>query len=195
MLLVYGKESFMAFGEHDVVLNRQTIAYLGLGSNLGDRRSYLQRAITSLEAESVRIVACSPVYRSAPYGPITNQPEFYNLALKVETTLPPLALLEHCLSVEKSLGRIRLEPKGPRVIDIDVLLYGDERVSVSSLTVPHPELADRSFVIWPLLDLDPSLVDPRTQTPLARYRQALHDASPVRCLGELVALTEGDASR
>ncbi len=136
-------------------------AYIGLGGNLGDRRSYLDRAIRLLEREpGIELVARSRVRETEPVG-YTDQPPFLNAAVAVETELGPRELLDRLLAVERELGRDRTGPRfGPRTIDLDLLLYGDETVVEPGLVVPHPRLAERRFVLEPLAELEPALVVP-----------------------------------
>jgi len=136
-------------------------AYLGIGANLGDRAQTISRALAALDAEEgVRVVAVSTLRETEPVGYV-DQPRFLNGAAAVETELPPLELLERLLAVERGLGRERAGPRyGPRTIDLDLLLYGDEQVDEPGLTVPHPRLAERRFALEPLAELDPELVVP-----------------------------------
>jgi para-aminobenzoate synthetase component I len=137
---------------------RVQTAYLGLGSNLGDRHATLSTALARLAAApEVRIARVSPVYETAAVG-LTDQPDFLNLVVEIETTLAPHALLDLCLSIEQSHGRIRHERWGPRTIDLDVLLYADVTLADSQLTLPHPRLHERAFVLAPLADLAPDLI-------------------------------------
>ena len=131
--------------------------YLGLGSNLGDRQSNLAEALQSLRAH-VRIERISPVYETEPVH-VTDQPRFLNGAVALETELGPRELLERLLRIERELGRERGEgPRfGPRPIDLDLLLYGEEVVDEPGLNVPHPRLAERRFALEPLHELDPDL--------------------------------------
>lgn len=132
-------------------------AWLGLGSNLGDREGNLRRALESLSAAGdVEIIRVSSVYETAPVG-MTEQPDFLNLVAGVRTALDPHALLRRCLEVEDALGRVREERWGPRLIDVDVLLYEDEVVDTQELVLPHPEMLRRAFVLAPLLELEPGL--------------------------------------
>ncbi len=136
-----------------------TRAYVGLGANLGDRGLAVRRAVELLEAEpGIEVVAVSMLRETDPVG-YTDQPRFLNGAAALETALPAHRLLERLLAVERELGRVRGEgPRfGPRAIDLDLLLYGDETVDVPGLTVPHPRLAERRFVLEPLHELDPGL--------------------------------------
>ena len=132
-------------------------AYLGLGSNLGDRRAYLQSAVDRIAAEpAIAVVAVSPVYETAPIGP--EQPDYLNAVLAVETDLSAHALLDVARAIEEDAQRQRLEHWGPRTLDIDVLLVGDERIDDDQLQLPHPRMYERGFVCVPLHDLAPELV-------------------------------------
>ncbi len=133
-------------------------AFLGLGSNLGDRLGYLQLAVDGLAAApGVRLVAVSPVYETAPVGG-PEQPDYLNAVAEVETTLSARELLALANAIEAEGERVRKERWGPRTLDVDVLLVGDERHDTPELTVPHPRMADRAFVLAPLADLAPELV-------------------------------------
>jgi 2-amino-4-hydroxy-6-hydroxymethyldihydropteridine diphosphokinase len=129
-------------------------AYLGLGSNLGDRLAHLQRAVDLLGAEDgVRVLRSSRVYETAPVGG-PPQPDYLNAVIQIETDLSPRELLRTCMGVEIELGRIRDERWGPRTIDVDVLTYGGERIDEPDLVVPHPRMHERGFVLVPLAELD-----------------------------------------
>lgn len=133
-------------------------AYLGLGSNLGDKRAMLTGALARLDATpGIRVTARSRFYRTPPWGD-TNQDWFLNAAAALDTTLPPADLLAACLQVERQLGRVRERKWGPRSIDIDVLAYGQETVADSDLVLPHPFVLERAFVLKPLADIAPDLV-------------------------------------
>lgn len=135
-------------------------AFVGIGSNLGDRETNLTRAIDLLSAEDgIEVVAVSELRETDPVGPVEQGP-FLNGAVEVETSLGPLELLGRLLSVENRVGRVRNERWGPRTIDLDLLLYGGERVNEADLTVPHPRLHERRFALEPLADLDPTLEVP-----------------------------------
>ena len=133
----------------------KTTAYVGIGSNLGDREATIQAALAALPG----VVAVSELRETDPVG-VVEQPVFLNGVVALETDLPPRALLEVLLSVERDLGRKRRERWGPRTIDLDLLLYGGETVDEPGLTVPHPRLHERRFALEPLADLDPQLVVP-----------------------------------
>jgi 2-amino-4-hydroxy-6-hydroxymethyldihydropteridine diphosphokinase len=135
-----------------------TIGYLGLGSNVGDRESHLKRAIVELRARGVAVEAASSLYETEPVGEILEQPDFLNAAVRVRTTLDPEGLLEVSKAIEGEQGRDFDEPRhAPRPIDIDLLLLGDIEMSTERLTLPHPEVTSRRFVLAPLLELDPDL--------------------------------------
>lgn len=137
-----------------------TTAFVGIGSNLGDRETNLRRAIELLSAEDgIEVVAVSEIRETEPVGPVEQGP-FLNGAVQLETSLSARELLERLLSVENRLGRVRAERWGPRTIDLDLLIYGDERIDEPGLTVPHPRLHERRFVLEPLADLDPGLEIP-----------------------------------
>ncbi len=130
-----------------------TRAFLGLGSNLGDRLTNLQRAVDLLDArDGLRVVRSSRVYETDPVGP--PQPDFLNAVIEVETSLTPRDLLDLGLSVEDEMGRVRKEAWGPRVIDVDILTFGDQEVNEAGLQVPHPRMHERGFVLAPLLELE-----------------------------------------
>ncbi len=131
-----------------------TRAYIGLGSNLGDRTRVLRAAIDRL-AHKVTVTAASSVYETAPWGR-RDQPPFLNCCVAVDTSLAPRELLALLLGVETELGRTRGEPWGPRTIDLDLLLFGDEAITSADLVVPHPRLIERAFVLVPLAEIAPA---------------------------------------
>jgi 2-amino-4-hydroxy-6-hydroxymethyldihydropteridine diphosphokinase len=137
-----------------------TRAFLGLGSNLGDRLGNLTTAVSLLDRdEDIRVVRSSRVYETDPVGG-PEQPDYLNAVTEVETSLDePRALLERCLDVEREMGRVRSERWGPRVIDVDVLTFDEVDVDEPGLTIPHPRMHERGFVLVPLLELvaDPVL--------------------------------------
>ncbi len=135
--------------------------YLGLGSNVGDRRSHLEAAVRALPAYGVEVLACSSVYETEPVGEVLDQCEFLNACLRIRTQLGPEGLLDACKAVEHELGREPQGPRhGPRPIDVDVLLLGELRHRSQRLALPHPEVTARRFVLVPLLELDPALSAP-----------------------------------
>ena len=136
-------------------------AYLGLGSNVGNREEHLRAAIERLRAV-VQVLRLSPVYETDPVE-FTEQRRFLNLVVEAETELFPMQLLTRTARVERELGRERTVEKGPRTIDIDILLYGKAVVRSGRLEIPHPRMAERRFVLAPLADLAPDLRDPVTR--------------------------------
>jgi 2-amino-4-hydroxy-6-hydroxymethyldihydropteridine diphosphokinase len=154
-------------------------AFLGLGSNLGDRQRTLQQAVQEIgRLERTRLTAISPVYETEPFG-VTDQPMFLNAALEVDTGLAPEAILPGLLRIERELGRTEGERWAPRVVDLDILLYdGLVRESVE-LTVPHPGLSERRFVLVPLCDLDPDLVHPVSGLTMADLLRSCRDRGRV----------------
>jgi len=130
-------------------------AYLGLGSNLGDRASYLQEAL-SLLSSNLEITKQSPLYETEPWG-VLDQDPFLNMVIEVQTDLEAEELLELCLQIELALERVREKKWGPRTVDIDILLYGQEEIATKNLQVPHPYLTERDFVVIPLADIAPKV--------------------------------------
>lgn len=137
---------------------KEHIVYLALGSNLGDRLANLKEAIASLTPQ-MDVKAKSPVYETPPWG-ITDQPKFLNQVIRVKTYLQPEPLLKHLKRLEVALGRKESVPNGPRLIDLDILFYDDLVMYSAALTIPHPRLQERAFVLVPLMELDPELVHP-----------------------------------
>ena len=137
-----------------------TRAYVGLGANLGPREETIRRAVGLLEqTPEVDVVAVSELRETDPVG-VVDQPRFLNGAAALETSLTARKLLDRLLDVERELGRVRDERWGPRVIDLDLLLFGDERLDEPGLRVPHPRLHERRFALEPLAELDPELAIP-----------------------------------
>ncbi|HEU5065782.1 MAG TPA: 2-amino-4-hydroxy-6-hydroxymethyldihydropteridine diphosphokinase [Gaiellaceae bacterium] len=137
-----------------------TTAFVGIGSNLGDRERHLSRAVELLSAAGdIEVSAVSQIRETEPVGPVEQGP-FLNAAVRVETELAPRELLDLLLDIEERMGRVRRERFGPRTIDLDLLLYGDDVVDEPGLTVPHPRLKERRFALEPLSDLDPGLTIP-----------------------------------
>jgi 2-amino-4-hydroxy-6-hydroxymethyldihydropteridine diphosphokinase len=135
--------------------------YLGLGSNVGDRRANLEAAVVALSRHGIRVAASSSVYETEPVGLVPVQDDFLNACLRIETAQGPEELLDTCKQIEGELGRDPAGVRhGPRLIDIDVLLLGADRYLSERLTLPHPEAVTRRFVLVPLLELDPELTLP-----------------------------------
>lgn len=140
------------------------IGYLGLGSNVGDRRANLQAAVDALPGHGVAVLASSSTYDTDPVGEILDQPQFLNACVRVRTALDPEALLDACKAVERELGREAGGPRhGPRPIDVDVLLLGGLEHDSERLTLPHEQVLARRFVLIPLLELDFDLATPAGQ--------------------------------
>ncbi len=157
-------------------------AFLGLGSNIGDRAYWLAAAMQRLEGAGVRVARRSRIYETPAWGK-TDQPNFLNQVLEVETRLSPEALLERCQAVERALGRVRGERWGPRTIDVDLLLYDEVTIRRPGLVVPHPELHRRAFVLVPLLELRPHLRLPDGRA-LATLLEGLPERSAITPLGD-----------
>ena len=139
----------------------RSVGYLGLGSNVGDREAHLRGTVEALAEHGVVVEAVSSLYETEPVGEYLDQPDFLNAAVRIATELEPLELLDLCKAIEIEHGRIFGGPRhGPRPIDIDVLLLGDLEFSDERLTLPHPEVTARQFVLVPLLELDPELALP-----------------------------------
>lgn len=138
-----------------------SVGFLGLGSNVGDSAANLRSAADALQEAGVAILARASIFTTAPQGEVLDQPDFLNSALKIETNLEPLELLDLCKQIERDHGR---DPQGlrhgPRPIDIDVLLLGNQTFESERLTLPHREIATRRFVLEPLLEIEPALTLP-----------------------------------
>ena len=168
-----------------------TVGYLGLGSNVGDRRANLQAAVDALPRHGVEVLASSSTYDTEPVGLVTDQPEFLNACVRIATALEPEALLDACKAVERELGRVAGGVRhGPRPIDVDVLLLGDRTYRSERLSLPHEQVTSRRFVLVPLLELAPDLVVPgagRAADALA----ALGDDAEVRRVGPPLTVDAG----
>jgi len=163
------------------------VGYLGLGSNVGDRRANLEAAVAALPAHGARVLACSAVYETEPVGDVLDQRDFLNACIRIETELGPEELLDACKAVERALGRAPGGPRrGPRPIDVDVLLLGDLVHVSARLRLPHAEVTTRRFVLVPLLELDPGLVTP-DGVRIADALRALGTGQDVRPAGPPLA--------
>jgi 2-amino-4-hydroxy-6-hydroxymethyldihydropteridine diphosphokinase len=137
-----------------------TLAYVALGSNLGDSRQQLLDAMEQLTAlPGTRLLRRSPIYRTPPWG-MLEQPAFLNAVVQIDTTLSPHALLDDLLAIERRAGRVRAERNGPRILDLDLLHVDGVQLHDDRLTLPHPRMAERAFVLLPLHDLAPELLLP-----------------------------------
>lgn len=157
-----------------------SLGYLGIGSNVGDRLGHLEAAAAALPHHGVEVLASSSVYETEPVGLVTDQREFLNACLRIETGCAPEQLLDACKAVEREIGRTGTEIRhGPREVDVDVLLIDGVTYRSERVTVPHPTIAERRFVLVPLLELDPELRLP-DGTSLAERLEALGEGQAVR---------------
>lgn len=152
--------------------------FIGLGSNIGDRQGHLDRARKALGAAGLRVGEQSSIYRTDPVE-VTDQEEFINQVVGCETGLGPEAILEVCLAVEQSMGRVRTREKGPRVIDLDLLLSGDDIRSGGAVQVPHPRMHLRRFVLVPLAEISPEAWHPVLNMTAAEMLSRCPDRSRV----------------
>jgi 2-amino-4-hydroxy-6-hydroxymethyldihydropteridine diphosphokinase len=160
-----------------------TVGYLSLGSNMRDREANLRRAVEGLEDHAVEVEAVSSLYETEPVGEILDQPDFLNAAARVRTERGAEGLLDVCKAIEVEEGRMFAAPRhSPRPIDLDVLLFGDRELRTDRLTIPHPELTSRRFVLVPLLELDPELALP-DGTSLAEALERLGPGQRVERVG------------
>ena len=155
------------------------LAYIGIGSNLGDKLGNCRRGIEAIGADARnRLVGHSRFYRTEPVGK-KDQEWFINGVVAVETTMSPAELMEFLLSVEKEMGRVRQERWGPRIIDLDILFYGDRILDEEGLQIPHPRLHERRFVLTPLKDMAPGLLHPVFHRTVAQILAGLDAAEKV----------------
>ncbi len=159
-------------------------AYIALGSNLGDRRAYLEQAIAALtEIPEIEVVAQSRFIETVPVGP-GKQNHYLNAALEISTEFTPNRLLEALLRIERKLGRIRNEKWGPRTIDLDILFYDDLIVDEPKLRIPHPHLQEREFVLEPLCDIAPTLEHPASKHTMSELLAHLRSTSAPKKVAE-----------
>jgi 2-amino-4-hydroxy-6-hydroxymethyldihydropteridine diphosphokinase len=156
-----------------------TTVYLSLGSNMGDRAENIARAVAALGEQGVRVTQESSLYETEPLE-IKEQPWFLNCAIEAETELSPERLMEVLLEIEHEIGRERRVPKGPRLIDMDILLYGSEVVRTAELEIPHPRMAERKFVLVPLAEIAAEVSHPVSMMTIAEMQEATADQSEVR---------------
>lgn len=159
----------------------ETTVYLSLGSNLGDRQRNLRTAIAALADARVRATRVSAFYETEPVD-LREQPWFLNCVVKMETEIPPLDLLHALREIESTMGSKKLVPKGPRLIDLDILLYGDEAIDTAELQVPHPRMLQRKFVLVPLAEIAPNLSHPSWAGTVSQLLTSIGDSSVVRKL-------------
>jgi 2-amino-4-hydroxy-6-hydroxymethyldihydropteridine diphosphokinase len=154
------------------------LAYLSLGSNMGDREAHLHAAIARLQSE-VRVVSVSSFYETEPVE-FTDQAWFLNCALTLETTRTPQQLMSDILTIEQEMGRQRIQKKGPRILDIDILLFSDKIIDSPDLTVPHPAMQNRRFVLEPLAEIAPEARHPVLKKTIRELLDALPVGQTVR---------------
>lgn len=164
-----------------MISSQPNIAYLGLGTNLEDRKLHLDQAIDFL-SERIKIEKMSPIYDTAPVGN-TNQPRFLNMVIRISTRLPAPTLLFMAKGIEAKLGRVPIDT--PRPIDIDILLFGDQTINTPpQLVIPHPKLAERAFVLTPLADLAPDLVHPISKKTIRQMLDEIQGKEDVKLWGD-----------
>jgi 2-amino-4-hydroxy-6-hydroxymethyldihydropteridine diphosphokinase len=169
-----GRRGKINFERHNTInysMSKAAIAYLALGSNLGDRLANLKTAIAAI-SPAVTVLAVSPVYETPPWG-MTDQPAFLNMVLRSETHLAPLTLLAYLKHLETQLGRLPSVHYGPRLIDMDILFYDDLVMNTPELTIPHPHLHERAFVLVPLADLAAEFIHPVFGKPVRQILAAV----------------------
>ncbi|UII56038.1 2-amino-4-hydroxy-6-hydroxymethyldihydropteridine diphosphokinase [Cytobacillus spongiae] len=155
-------------------------AYISLGSNIGDRSHFLESAIDCLvNDENIQVVNVSSIYETDPVG-FEDQAPFLNMVLKLETNFKPEELLDRLLKIEKKFGRKRDIRWGPRTLDLDILLYNKENIESEKLTIPHPRMLERAFVIIPLLEIHPTIKIPKMEIHLNSFLQNIRDREGVR---------------
>lgn len=163
-------------------------AYIAIGGNLGDRRAYLQAGIKEVAAlPGTRLAAISRTYETQAVGPVA-QPDFLNAVVAIETALAPAPLLAALLAIEKKHQRQRRIHWGPRTLDLDLLLYGERTVNSADLTLPHPRMHERRFVLLPLCEIAPRLSHPITGRPFAAYLAALAADGDARAVAPLALI-------
>ena len=157
--------------------------YLLIGGNMGNRQQNLEQAIAALNNRTGTVVQQSAVYETAAWGK-TDQQAFLNQALLLQTVLPADRLMEALLVIEKSMGRVRMEKNGPRIIDIDILFFNDAMIHQPSLTIPHPEIQNRRFALEPMADLAPDLIHPVLHATILELLEVCTDTLPVQKLDQ-----------
>ena len=164
---------------------RAVTAHLGLGTNLGDRESNLRNAIRSLSsAPELQVTRCSSVYSTEPWG-VKEQPSFLNCVAEVETSLDPEALLAVCQGVERELGRVPGPRWGPRLIDVDILLFADRVVALPHLEIPHPRLHLRAFALVPLAELKAEANHPVLERTIGELASDAEGLEGVTLIGDI----------
>jgi len=156
-------------------------AFIGVGSNLGEREKHIQHAKDCLgSVRGVRFLACSQIRETEPVGGPAGQGKYLNGVWQIETDLGPKKLLEHLMEIERQLGRIREEKNGPRTIDLDILFYEREIIDRPGLVIPHPRVHERRFVLEPMAELDPDFIHPAFKKTIRVLLQEFHGNHPGR---------------
>lgn len=154
-------------------------AFIGIGTNMGDRKKHIAEAIQLLEKQTdVKIIRTSALYVTEPIGYV-GQDWFLNCVVEVMTALPPHELLSHCMAIEEQMGRTRTMQWGPRIIDLDILLYNDAVIDDDELTIPHPNMDKRRFVLVPLVEIAPDIIHPKLNKTVTDLLQHLKDTHKV----------------
>ena len=171
----------------------KVLAYLGLGTNLGDRWANLRNALRMLsEAQGVQVRRCSRVYETEPWG-VTEQPKFLNCVVEAAVSLGPEPLLDRCKEVEREIGRLPGPRWGPRLIDLDILLYGTQVIELPNLEIPHPRLHLRAFALVPLAELNRQVLHPVLRQSAEDLAHTVEGRVGVKSVGEIeLALKYGD---
>jgi len=160
-----------------------SVAYIGLGSNMGDKVANLKKAVLELgKVPGNKVLAVSSFYKTEPVGGV-EQDWFVNAAAEIETSLTPRELLNKLLYIEKNLGRVRDEKWGPRVIDLDILLYDDLVMNEEGLSIPHPYLHERGFVLVPLAEIAPKVIHPKFKKSISELMRGIHDNKKIEKIG------------
>jgi 2-amino-4-hydroxy-6-hydroxymethyldihydropteridine diphosphokinase len=158
-----------------------TLALIGLGSNLGDRKARLDAAVAALgRTAGIAVVKVSGYHETRPVGGPPGQGDYLNAAVAIETSLEPLELLHVLQEIERDGGRVRTEHWGPRTVDLDLLLFGDRVLAGRELEVPHPRMAERRFVLEPLAEIAPGMIDPVSGRTIAELLAACQASAPMR---------------
>jgi len=168
---------------------RGMLGYIAAGSNVGDRRRHLEAALSGLAGNDLAPIVVSSVWETEPVDSSATR-WFWNMTVKIRTQRDPLDVLDRLLAIEAEAGRVRRERNGPRTLDLDLLMLGDLIVSEERLRLPHPRMWERRFVLEPLAEIEPGLLNPRTGRSVAEERDLLRDRASVRRLGPLASCRE-----